>query len=286
MDSVKQFFKLLRISHWSKAVFVLLGVIYSGSVAYFGKAIWAALAFCLVSSAVYIYNDLQDREQDRLHPKKRYRPLAAGEFNLRNALSLAIIFLVSGLFIAYCVSSLLGALLGLYLLINLGYNYALKNIPLLDVLCIASGFMLRVLAGTLGIGLPISWGLIFTATLISLFMALSKRRMEKQLHLTSSTREVLKSYSLPLLDGLMLLSATSSFLAYLTYIMYAHVESFYLILTIPFAAIGLWRFIKLLKNGGENKLLVDDPLILFLNDRLSCINFVCFALLTFIGLIK
>ena len=282
MPSIKEFFSLLRLSHWSKSAFVLLGVFYSASLTYLPKALLAALSFCLIASAVYIYNDLQDREEDSLHPQKCNRPLAAGNISLDFALTTLAILLLGGLVLAWFISTTLAAILGLYLLLNLAYNHVLKNIPVFDVLCIASGFMLRVLAGTVGIGLPISWWLTITATLISLFIALCKRRLEKHLGLKYSTRAVLKKYSAGLLDLMLLATAISSFFAYLLYTIYVHNESFYFLLTLPFAAIGLWRFAWLTTRNGDN----DDPVSLFIRDNLSRLNSLCFLLLTLLALFR
>ncbi|CEK11113.1 decaprenyl-phosphate phosphoribosyltransferase [Legionella hackeliae] len=282
MTSIKHFFKLLRLSHWTKAAFVLLGVFYADTLEYLPDALLAALAFCLIASAVYIYNDFQDREEDRLHPQKCYRPLASGEVSVDFAVSMLALLLIGGLLLAWSISSNLAALLGIYLLINLAYNHLLKNVPILDVLCIASGFLLRVLAGTIGIGLPISWWLAFTATLISLFIALCKRRLEKQLGLRYSTRAVLKKYPSRLLDALIVFTAIASFVTYLFYTIYARDESFYFLLTLPFAAIGIWRFARLTMRSTDN----DDPVSLFFHDNLSRFNLICFLGLTSIALVK
>lgn len=282
MASIKKFFLLLRLSHWSKASFVFLGVFYSGSLEFLPDALVAALSFCFIASAVYIYNDLQDREEDRLHPKKCYRPLASGAISLDFALSMLALLLLSGLLLAWSISNTLVVLLGLYLLINLVYNHGLKHIAIFDVLCIASGFMLRVLAGTIGIGLPISWWLTLTATLISLFIALCKRRLEKQLGLHYATRVVLSKYTSDLLDSLILGTAFSCFMAYLLYTFYVRDESFYFLLTLPFAAIGLWRFAWVTTRNSKN----DDPVSLFLSDNLSRFNLLCFLILTFFALFR
>jgi 4-hydroxybenzoate polyprenyltransferase len=282
MASIKQFFLLLRLAHWPKAVFVLLGVFYSRSLPFLPDALLAALAFCLIASAVYIYNDLQDREEDKLHPHKCRRPLAAGEVSLDFALIMLAILLVGGLVLAWSISTKLAAFLGLYLLINLAYNHLLKNLPVIDVLCIASGFMLRVLAGTIGIGLPISWWLTVSATLVSLFIALCKRRLEKQLGLKYSTRAVLEKYSFPSLDAMIVSTAVACFISYFLYAIYAHEDSFYFLLTLPFAAFGLWRFAWLTIRGGDN----DDPVSLFISDNLSRFNLLCFFILTCVALFK
>ncbi len=243
----------------------------------------AAFAFCLISSAVYIYNDLQDREDDRLHPHKCRRPLASGEISFSIALSMLALLLVGGLTLAWSISATLAALLVLYLLINLAYNHLLKNVPLADVLSIASGFMLRVLAGTIGIGLPISWWLTLMATVLSLFIALCKRRLEKKLGLQYSTRAVLDKYSFRSLDIMIVSVAISCFITYLIYTIYSRNQSFYFLLTLPFCAFGLWRFARLTTNNKTDN---DDPVSLFINDNLSRFNFLCFLLLTLIALFK
>lgn len=283
MDSIKHFFQLLRLSHWSKAAFVFLGVFYSGSLEYFPQALIAALAFCLISSAVYIYNDIQDREDDRLHPHKHRRPLASSAISLNFALGMFAILLAGGLLLGWAISTTLAALLGLYLLINLLYNHLLKNVPIADVLCIASGFMLRVLAGTIGIGLPISWWLTMVATLLSLFIALCKRRLEKQLSLEYETRAVLKKYSFRSLDQMIISVAIACFIAYLIYTIYSRNQGFYFLLTLPFCAFGLWRFTRLTTSNKTDN---DDPVSLFINDNLSRFNFLCFLILTFFALFK
>ncbi|KTD48889.1 phosphoribose diphosphate:decaprenyl-phosphate phosphoribosyltransferase [Legionella rubrilucens] len=280
MTSLKQFFYLLRFSHWSKSAFVFLGVIYSGTMDYLVDAVLAALSFCLIASAVYIYNDFQDMEEDRLHPHKRLRPLASGEISLDIAFGTLVMLLLVGLLIAWSVSMTLALILAVYLLINLAYNHVLKNIPILDVLSIASGFMLRVLAGTIGIGLPISWWLTITATLVSLLIALGKRRLEKQLGLKYETRPVLKKYSTRTLDYLIAGVAMSCFIAYLLYTLFVHDEAFYFLLTLPFAAIGLWRFAWFTMQDSDS----DDPVSLFFSDNLSRFNLLCFILLTLVAL--
>lgn len=283
MPSLKKIAYLLRFSHWSKASFVFLGVIYSELPDYLLSACIAALSFCLLSSAIYIFNDLQDREHDRVHPQKCKRPLASGDISLAFALGLLIFLLITGIMLAWLISSNLTAIVGSYLTINLIYNYSFKQIPILDVLCIASGFMLRVLAGTLGIGLPITWWLTITATLVSLFIAFCKRRLEKQLSLSVETRAVLKRYSQLTLDVSIIITAVSSFLSYLFYTILVRDESFYFLLTLPFVAIGLWRFAWLSTHNSFDD---DDPISLFFDDPLSRLNLLCFLSLTLLALIN
>ncbi|WP_415072553.1 decaprenyl-phosphate phosphoribosyltransferase [Legionella sp.] len=273
---------LLRIPHWAKAVFVMLGFCYTPVPGYFIPALWASLAFCLISSAVYIYNDIEDRTEDSLHPHKQYRPLASEKISVAEAVVMLFLLLIAGLTVGWLVSKKLALILCLYLVVNIAYNHVLKLIPICDVLCIAVGFMLRVLAGTVGIGLPISKWLAIAATLLSLFIALNKRRLEMRLGLKNSTRQVLKKYHPALLHGLIIITGVATFITYIFYIAYARDESFYFMLTIPFAAIALWRFGWLATQNIDN----DDPVIVFLNDRLSRINLWCFVVLTFMALAR
>jgi 4-hydroxybenzoate polyprenyltransferase len=276
MERLKHFFLLLRISHWTKAAFVMLGFFYAPLKGYFIPAALAALSFCLISSAVYIYNDIQDRTEDSLHPHKCRRPIANDSVTISEAIFMLFLLLITGLVLGWFISKKLAIILSLYLVINLGYNHLLKLIPILDVTCIAAGFMLRVLAGTIGIGLPISIWLTVAATLLSLFIALNKRRLEMQLGLKHSTREVLKKYEPIHLRQLISATGIACFITYLLYTIYARDEAFYFILTLPFAAFALWRFAWLSTQEINN----DDPVIVFLSDRLSRFNLWCFVILT------
>lgn len=282
MSFCKKLFLLLRVSHWSKAVFVLLGVIYAGSSGYWGRALLAAFAFCLIASVVYIYNDLQDIEEDKAHPYKALRPLANGDVSMSFALSMLLICLLIGLTLGLVISSQLFVILCVYLLINIFYNHWLRRMILLDVLCIASGFMLRILAGTIGIGLPITWWLTTTATLLSLFIALCKRRLELKLGLKRTHREVLRKYNPQLLDALIGITSSGCFISYLLYAVYAHNELIYYLSTLPFCALGLGRFAYLTTKATN----VDDPVLLFLSDNLSWLNLLCFFSLTTMALMR
>jgi 4-hydroxybenzoate polyprenyltransferase len=279
-ERLKRLFLLLRLSHWAKAVFVMLGFCYTPVPGYFIPALLASLAFCLIASAVYIYNDIEDKTEDRVHPHKRHRPLASGQVSIIDAIFMLFILLITGLTLGWLISKKLALILCAYLVINIAYNHVLKLIPIGDVLCIASGFMLRVLAGTIGIGLPISVWLTLAATLLSLFIALNKRSLELHLGLKHSTRKVLRKYHPDLLHHLILGTGIATFITYIFYIIYARDESFYFMMTVPFAAIALWRFAWLATQNIDN----DDPVLVFLSDRLSRINLWCFVVLTFMAL--
>ena len=281
-ERLKHLFMLLRVSQWPKAVFVMLGFCYAPAYGYFVPAILAAFSFCLISSAVYIYNDIEDRTEDSLHPHKRHRPLASEKISVTEAIFMLFLLLIAGLTLGWFISKQLALILCAYLVVNIAYNHVFKLIPICDVLCIAMGFMLRVLAGTIGIGLPISIWLTVAATLLSLFIALNKRRLEIQLGLKHETRQVLKKYHLNTLNRLIAGIGGATFLTYIFYIVYVRDESFYFMLTVPFAAIAIWRFGWLATQDIDN----DDPVIVFLSDQLSRINLWCFVILTFMALTR
>lgn len=281
IERIKNCLLLLRVSHWSKSIFVMLGFFYTQSRGYLVPALMAALAFCLISSAVYIYNDIEDRSEDSLHPHKRHRPLASDRVSVSDAIFMLFLLLFLGLALGWLVSKQLAIILSIYLIVNVAYNHVLKLIPIFDVACIATGFMLRVLAGTWGIGLPISGWLTVAATLLSLFIALNKRRLEMQLGLKHATRQVLRKYHPKLLYWSILIIGIATFLTYFLYTIYARNESFYFVLTLPFAAFALWRFSWLSSQDLEN----DDPVNVFLSDRLSRLNLMCFVVLTFKALV-
>lgn len=282
MHSLQLYYRLLRMNQWTKALFVLLGLIYSNSYQYLTCALGAALAFCLISSAVYIYNDLQDIQEDQAHPQKCKRPLANGEVSTAMGFIIIVVLLLSGLLLGASISFALVVILTTYLVINMLYNYLFKMVPVVDVFCIASGFLLRVLAGTIGIGLPLSWWLALTATLISLLIALSKRLLEKQLDGVNKTRVVLKKYPTHLLKRLIIYSAFLAFLTYVAYIISVRSYSFSFILTLPFAALGLARFVNLSHQPQQS----DDPIALICADKISLFNLSCFLLLTLWDLFK
>ena len=276
---IKNLFWLLRIPHWVKSLFVLIGFIYTPTPGYLLPALLAAFAFCLISSAVYIYNDIEDQQEDKLHPLKQHRPIVSGQVSVGEAVLVLFFLLIGGLILGGMVSKKLAFILGLYLAINVAYNHFFKVIPVLDVLSIALGFMLRALAGTVGIGLPTSAWLILAITLLSFFIALNKRQLEIRFNLKTHTRQVLKKYHPHLLSNLILGIGISTFLTYLMYVIFAQGQSFYFMLTLPFTAIALWRFAWLAKQEIDN----DDPILLFLRDRLSRFNLWCFIILTLLA---
>jgi 4-hydroxybenzoate polyprenyltransferase len=280
LTKIKTFISLLRISHWSKAIFVMLGTIYSPAKGHWGTALIASLAFCFIASAVYIYNDIEDKSSDSLHPRKKEKPIASDLVNVGDAIFMLFFLLFAGLFLGWMVSKNLAFILTVYLVLNLAYTHLLKLIPIFDVACIALGYMLRVLAGTIGIGIPISIWLILTGTLLSLFIALNKLQLELHLGIKHTAREVLRKYNPHMLQVSVFFTGLAAFIVYFLYTVVARSDASLFLLTLPFAALAFWRFSWLCTQNLHE----DDPVVVFLSDKLSCFNLLCFAFLTFLAL--
>lgn len=202
LEKIKDYLKLLRVKHYIKNFLVFLPLFFGGNL-FDGnrlvRAILAVICFCLVSSSVYILNDCRDIEKDRKHPTKKNRPLASGKIKKKEAM----ILLAAILSIAFILSILLGSMSGtlclfLYLVLNVAYSMGLKNKPIVDIVILASGFVIRVFYGGLITGITISKWLYLVVTTGSLYMGLGKRRNE--LRTQTDTREVLKYYNESFLD--------------------------------------------------------------------------------------
>ena len=262
-------FRLMRPHHWVKNVFVFAGLIFSqnwSNAALAMKISIAFAAFCCISSLIYILNDWRDRDSDALHPVKRRRPLASGAVSVPVALALAAGLLSAGLWLA-AGNLVLLLLLGVYVLSNLAYSWRLKHVPVVDVSIIASGFMLRLLAGTLAVGIPPSRWLLLTGLFIALFLGFSKRKAES-FHTPEQQRAVMEHYPAGLLDTYMSATMTATII---TYGLYAtSIEALQqhgdrLIYTVPIVIFGLLRYAYQVHRGrGEDvaRDLVRDPWIL------------------------
>lgn len=203
---MKKYLKLMRVKHYIKNVLVLVPFIFSGQLFqpfYLTRAIAGFLAFSLISSVVYIFNDIRDAESDRLHPTKKTRPIASGEITKRAAYIFGGVLLVCAGILQYFTKAVYWyawALLALYLALNLAYSFKLKNIPILDVAILVSGYVIRVLYGaTLG-GIEISRWLYLTVISMSFYLGLGKRRNELIRLDPNAKREVLRHYNRDFLD--------------------------------------------------------------------------------------
>jgi 4-hydroxybenzoate polyprenyltransferase len=248
---------LLRPHQWLKNSFVFAGLVFSQTWSngpLVQRILLAFAAFCCASSLVYILNDWRDRASDALHPVKRLRPLASGAVSQQQALMLALILLLLGLLFAWGNRMLL-LILGVYIALNLAYSWKLKHIPVVDVSIIASGFMLRLLAGTLAVSIPPSRWLLLTGLFLALFLGFSKRKAETFQDIASQ-RAVLTHYTTSMLDTFMAITMTSTLLTYSLYATSFEAQAQHgerLIFTVPVVVFGLLRYTYQVHKGrGED----------------------------------
>lgn len=266
----------LRPRQWVKNLFVFAAVIFSQNL--FSPLIWPALGafavFCALSGAIYLVNDLADQEKDRLHPTKRFRPIASGALPRSAAIVLAIALLAGSLGAAFALAPSFGWVALAYGVLLISYSIWLKHIVILDVLTVAVGFVLRAIAGAEAVGVDISGWLVICTILIALFLALGKRRQEYlTLHgAAAAHRPILAEYSEGFLDQMIAVVTASTVTAYALYTMSPEtVGKFHtrlLPLTLPFVLYGIFRYLYLLYRrelGG-------NPSDLLLSDRALLVN--------------
>lgn len=261
--------RILRPSHWSKNFFVLAGLFFSESwrdLSLDWKAAASFLAFCLAASAVYCFNDAADMEKDRLHPTKRLRPVASGEINQAGAYALAACLITAAACLCLLVGPALLWTLCAYLGLNALYSLGLKDRVIIDVFCIASGFVLRLLAGTWGIGIePSQWFLLCTMTL-SLFLGFSKRYAEliDPKRPLEEKRLVLRRYSPEFLRVLLGVTLSATLMAYGLYTTSARTQEVHgtglLIYTLPIVLFVMFRYLYLVMQRGFGENTVADVL--------------------------
>lgn len=275
----------MRPRQWTKNFAVFVGIIFAQrlfSAPSLERTILAFATFCLASSTIYLLNDLLDLENDRQHPTKRHRPLASGRLPIPWAiaaigvlllgcagLTTAIFFVPipqqSDIYASYGGANLLFALtIATYLILMVLYSVRLKHVVLIDVFIIASGFVLRILAGAVVIPVSISGWLYLVTCLLSLFLALSKRRHELVLlqGQASTHRQILKEYSIPMLDQMITIVATTTIMAYSLYTVQGTTGSHRLIVTIPLVLYGIFRYLYLvymrMEGGSPEEVLLRD----------------------------
>ncbi|HTJ96828.1 MAG TPA: decaprenyl-phosphate phosphoribosyltransferase [Rhodocyclaceae bacterium] len=253
--------RLMRPHQWMKNAFVLIGLLFGHAWTQPDivlKSLAACVAFCLLSSAVYVFNDLIDREQDRLHPQKRNRPLASGTISVPFALSLMVACLVFALDIVFRVVGQAHWVFLAYLIVNVAYTLRLKHIVILDVFMISAGFMLRLLAGTLAVGIQPSQWLLLCGLMLTLFLGFAKRRAELNAMRTDAGsahahRRVLEHYTPALLDQLITIAVACTVLSYSLYTLSADTIALHgdhLWMTVPFVLYGMFRYLYLLHRRG------------------------------------
>ncbi len=263
--------RLIRVKHWVKEAFVFAPLMFSlkfTSVVAIGNTLLACIAFALASSSVYILNDIVDVERDRLHPEKKKRPLASGSVSKNAAIIVGVALLIGGIGTVLLVNWISTFVICAYVIVNVGYSLFLKRQPFIEVIIIASGFLLRVAAGATAIEVVLSPWMLLSTFFLALFLGFSKRRKELFADCEGAKhRAVLSQYSVELLNCLIVVTSSLTIIAYSLYVIVSQninefgSESF--IITIPFVVYGIFRYMYLVfqKNGG------DDPAELLFHDR-------------------
>jgi len=265
--------KTMRPRQWTKNAFVFFALVFDKQLLHlpaFLNTLAGFALFCLVSSAVYIFNDLADLEADRQHPEKKNRPLPSGQLPQGAAWTAGVLLAAVTLPLGWMLSPFFAGVLAFYFLINLAYSRWLKHVPILDVMIVAAGFVLRVHAGTTLIHVErFSPWLYAVTTLGALYLGFGKRRAELALlaHGAGSHRKVLEGYTLPLLDQYITIVSAATILAYSLYTFSAPnlPANHSMMLTIPFMAYIIFRYLYIIQvthdaGAPEEVLLSDRPM--------------------------
>ena len=267
--------KSLRIQQWIKNLFVFAPLIFSQKVfvlPLFIKTVLAFVLFCILTGAAYLLNDIQDLEEDKLHPVKSKRPLASGRLEKKKALFAGILLGIVALSGAYFLNISFFAVLLLYSILQIAYSSWLKHVVIIDVFLIAAGYFLRVIAGGLAIQVQISPWLFICTILLALFLALSKRRHELVVldKKAETHRPILREYTPQLLDQMIAVVTASTVISYCLYTISTETVAKYgtmnMIFTLPFVLYGIFRYLYLVhqKEGGgspEALIIKDKPLL-------------------------
>jgi len=265
----------LRPVQWVKNFFVLAPLVFAGQLEEriaLARGLAMFAAFCLASSAVYLVNDIRDREADRRHPLKRHRPIASGALPAPVATAAAVVLLAAAAVLVYPLGAAASTVLGLYAALNFLYSAGLKHVVILDVMIVALGFVLRVLAGGFAVRVAVSSWLLLCTIFLALFLAFSKRRHELVLlsENASGQRRVLDDYSPAFLDQMINVVTAASVVSYALYAVApettARFHSEWLVYTVPLVLFGIFRYLYLIYQAPEQRnpteaILTDGPFL-------------------------
>ncbi len=270
--------RALRPQEWIKNLLVFAGVLFSGRLdesGAIGDALLTFAAFCAIASAGYLLNDLRDREHDRRHPEKRNRPIASGAVSPATATALAAALAVAALAIGFLVEAEIAGLVALYGVITTAYSLVLKRLVIIDVMTIASLFILRVVAGAVAVGAHASEFLLICTGMLALFLGFTKRRQEAMLEESDppevagspATRPVLEHYSLPFLDQMIAMVTASAILSYVIYTVDSPRVGSKMLATAPSVLYGIFRYLYLIYDRRDTRstaaILTEDPGMIF-----------------------
>ena len=252
-------FKTARPQEWVKNVLVFAGVIFSGQLDdtwAIGQALITFGCFCAISSAGYFINDLNDVELDRQHPKKRFRPIAAGQLSVGVAWVISAALAIGAIAVAFgVVNWQVGCMVAGYGVIQVAYSFGLKQIVIIDVMTLATLFILRVMAGAEAVDAHASEWLILCTGMLACFLGFTKRRQEavSELHEGTSSRPVLEHYSLPFLDQMVAMVTTGTVVSYAIYTVNSPLAGSEMMLTIPPVVYGIFRYLYLIYDRSDDR---------------------------------
>jgi len=283
---MKNFIDLIRVKQWIKNLFIFAPLVFSKNLFnsnLFLKTFISFILLSLLTSGLYIFNDIIDLENDKHHPVKKERPLAKGYFSKKFAYSTAIIFISLSLLFSLFLDYKLTLIFIFYMFINILYTIYLKRIVIIDVFIIALNFTLRIYSGSIVTGINISSWLVLCTLFLSLFLGFSKRRFEiiSLKENANKHREVLSSYSVELLDKIIVVLSTSTILSYALYTVSSETKEKFgesLVFSIPFVIYGILRYLYLIykTNEGEPTKLVTEDIPLLLTILLWIITSILF----------
>ncbi len=251
--------KTARPHEWVKNVLVFAGLLFSGQVDdpwAIGQALITFAAFCAISSAGYFINDLNDVELDRAHPKKRFRPIAAGQLSIPAAWAIAGALALGALAVSFAaVNWKVGLMVAGYGVIQVAYSFGLKQVVIIDVMTLATLFILRVMAGSEAVETNASEWLLLCTGMLALFLGFTKRRQEavSELHEGTSSRPVLEHYSLPFLDQMVAMVTTGTVISYAIYTVNSPLIGSDMMLTIPPVVYGIFRYLYLIYDRSDDR---------------------------------
>ena len=279
LSNIQGGLSLLRVKHYVKNFLIFLPLLFSkqllNSDSRLGDVVWAFVAFCLLASAIYLFNDIRDKEKDKYHPTKRNRPIASGRVSVSAAWSvLAVLFLIGmgvGCYVSYCSSWYILFFLMLYVVLNVLYSIRLKNVPVLEIGILSAGFMIRVMLGGYAAHVEVSDWLYLTVLSASFYMGLGKRRNELQSSSDKETRKVLRFYNRRFLDRnmYMFLSLSIAF-----YSLWSMSRKNGVIWTVPLVMLIAMRYSLIVEGASDG-----DPVELILKDKALLLMSVAYMLL-------
>ena len=271
---MKNILILIRPHQYVKNLFIFLPLFFAGQIVNSALAINALLAFIafsLSASAIYILNDYHDIAEDRLHPKKKNRPLASGVISKKIAILLMLLLAASGIYLMFTISIQATIILSGYILLNIAYSFYLKHVAILDITIIAIGFVLRLFVGAAATGIYLSMWIVIMTFLLALFLALAKRRDDVLLFLDTGKRmrKVIDSYNVQFIDTAMMIMASVVIVSYISYTTSPEVvqrlHNEYLYLTALFVIIGIMRYMQIAfvkqDSGSPTKIILRDIFI-------------------------